>query len=266
MTARMPTWFLAHGAPTHLLGDHPVRDFWQCLPDHLPQPPRAIVCLSAHWLTDAPCLAGQVATPQIQYDFHGFPEALHHVRWPLKGDPDTAQWLRAWLRDAIPDLEEAPDRPFDHGVWVPLVAAWPVPPFAIYQLSLCPRRGTQWHLELGQRLAALRDQGVLLIGSGGLVHNLSRIDWCSRRGKAVSWADAFMQAWKHALARQDANTLCQPWSLPHGRDCVPTIEHYLPCLIALGAGEGDPVRPLHEGWEYGSLALHSYAFGSAGAG
>ena len=260
MTERMPAWFLAHGSPLHLLGDQPVRLFWQQLPQGLQRQPRAILCLSAHWLTRAPYLAGDVATPQIQYDFYGFPEALYHIQWPLEGEPATAKWLKSLLQGLLPELEVFPDRPIDHGVWVPLLSAWPKPGFPIYQLSLCPERGTRWHLELGRRLAPLRAEGVLIIGSGGIVHNLARIDWQAKCGDPSPWAATFMQAIEAAIVQGDFEALCDPRSLPHGRDCVPTIEHYLPLLVVLGTcTDGKQVRPLYKDWEYGSLALHSYA-------
>jgi len=258
MTERMPAWFLAHGAPLHLLGDQPVRRFWQQLPQQLPQPPRAVLCLSAHWQTPIPTLAGDVTAPEIQYDFHGFPDELYHIKWPLEGDPESEEWLKSSLQERLPELAEIPDRPFDHGVWVPLINAWPKPAFPIYQLSLCPQRGAHWHLELGRRLAPLRDEGLLIIGSGGLVHNLTRIDWHAQRGKPTAWAAAFMQALETTIVQHDFDALCDPWSLPYGRDCVPTLEHYLPLLVTLGTCTDEQVIPLYEEWEYGSLALHSY--------
>ena len=243
-----------------MVGDQPVRRFWQQLPESLPRQPRAVLCLSAHWLTTAPCLAGDVATPWIQHDFHGFPETLYRIRWPLTGAPETARWLKSRLERHLAAFYEQPERPFDHGVWVPLIHAWPKPEFPVYQLSLCPERGAQWHLELGRRLAPLREDGVLIIGSGGIVHNLGRIDWQAKRGHPAPWAAAFMAAVEAALLHRDFDALCDPWSLPHGHDCVPTIEHFLPLLVALGTClEGQQVRPLYKDWEYGSLALHSHA-------
>ena len=261
MNRRLPAWFLAHGAPLHLLGESPVRRFWQQLPETLPHNPRAILCLSAHWLTRAPALSGLSPNPGIQYDFSGFPEELYRIQWSLHDDPDTDHWLSEQLTQRLPDLQFEPHRPLDHGVWVPLINAWPQPDFPVYQLSLCPDRGAHWHLELGRKLAPLRDEGVLIIGSGGLVHNLRRIDWHAQRGKPAAWAAAFMQAVETAIAEHDFEALCHPWTLPHGRDCVPTIEHYLPLLVTLGTATDEPVHPLYKEWEYGSLALHSYAVG-----
>ena len=255
---RMPVWFLAHGAPSHLLGEQPVREFWQSLPEKLTRQPRAVLCLSAHWLTEVPSFAGDVPSPQIQYDFAGFPDELYQIQWPLKGNPETAKWLKSSLKNLLPELEVKETHPFDHGVWVPLMTAWPEPDFPVYQLSLCPQQGTKWHIDLGKQLAVLRDKGVLIIGSGGIVHNLSKINWQAPRGNSTDWAADFMQAVKVAMLKHDYAALSEPWSLPYGKKCVPTIEHYLPLLIMLGACLNEEIIPLYEDWEYGSLNLHSY--------
>jgi len=258
MTKPLPAWFLAHGAPFHLLGENPVRHFWQQLPDRLPRKPRAILCLSAHWLTISPCLCGMLDRPQIQYDFSGFPDELYRIQWPLKGHAGTAQWLKEKLITCLDELELQPERAFDHGVWVPLINAWPEPDFPVYQLSLCPERGAQWHLDMGRKLASLRHEEVLIIGSGGIVHNLGSINWQAKPGQATPWATEFMHAVESAITRQDYAALCDPWSLPHGRNCVPTIEHYLPLLVMLGCCIDEQVVTLYQDWELGSLSLHSY--------
>lgn len=265
MAERLPSWFLAHGAPLHALGEQPVRRFWAGLPHRLPRPPRALLCLSAHWQAARPTLAGQVAAPRIQHDFHGFPPALYQIRWPLQGEPKTAAWLATRLRDCLEVLDEDPAHPLDHGVWVPLASAWPAPPFPVYQLAMPDHEDPHAHWTLGQRLAPLRDEGVLIVGSGGLVHNLRRLDGQAPRGQAAPWAADFMQALEAAIAAGDRASLCEPWCLPHGREAVPSLEHYLPLLVTLGAAEGEPVTPLYRDWEYGSLALHSYAAGEASA-
>ena len=263
MSTRLPAWFLAHGAPLHLLGDSPVRRFWRRLPQILPYRPRAILCQSAHWLEQAPTLSGLAPSAGIQHDFHGFPEALYRFRWALHDDPETDRWLSGRLAGLLPGLRIDPDRPLDHGVWVPLIEAWPGPDFPVYQLSLCTGKDARRQLKqawtLGRQLAPLRDEGVLIIGRGGLVHNLRRLDWQARRGEPPAWAAAFMQAVKTAIAQRDFAALCDPWQLPYGRNCVLTVEHYLPLLVVLGTVGDEPVLPLYEDWEYGSLALHSYA-------
>ncbi len=264
----MPAWFLAHGAPLQLLADTPVRRFWAALPARLPTPPKALLCLSAHWLTSDPVLAGQVPRPAIQYDFHGFPELLYRLKWPLHPAPEILQETVTTLRRQLPELTEDAARPLDHGVWVPLVAAWPEPPFPVLQLSLCPERGARWHRELGRRLAPLREQGILVVGSGGLVHNLAQLDFDAPDGAAADWARTFMNALMDSLANGDLETLLDPRRLPHGRRAVPTIEHYLPWLVILGMAGNEPaaLEPMFSDWAYGALALHSFELAQADKG
>jgi len=262
MSERMPAWFLAHGAPLHMLGDQPVRQFWRQLPERLLQPPRALLCLSAHWLTRDSALAGNVPQPNIQYDFQGFPEQLYRIEWPLQGDSKTALWLESRLASLLSTLQPQPERPIDYCVWVPLIHGWPAPAFPVYQLSICPQQGALWHLELGRLLAPLRDEGVLIVGSGGIVHNLARLDWQAARGASEPWAADFMEVVERAIQRQDYAALCDPWSLPHGRDAVPTLEHYLPLLVTLGCSLNEAPMPLYRDWEYGNLAMHSYRVGA----
>ncbi|HEB97711.1 MAG TPA: dioxygenase [Sedimenticola thiotaurini] len=260
---RMPAWFLAHGAPTHLLGEEPVRRFWGSLADRLPRTPRAILCLSAHWLTDTPALSGHGDAPAIQHDFHGFPEPLYRIDWRPAADAAVARWMRGRLADLLGTLEEEPERPLDHGTWVPLLDPFPAPPFPVYQLSLCPGKGMRWHLDLGRLLAPLRDQGVLLIGSGGIVHNLSRLDWQAPPDRVTPWAGIFMDAVEKAIGAGDLDTLCAPLSLPSGSQCLPTVEHYLPLLTFLGSAADEAIVPLHREWAFGCLSLHSYGAGSS---
>ena len=255
----MPAWFIAHGAPLHLTGQQPVTRTWENLSSLLPRPPRAVLCLSAHWLTSEPTLSGNSSLPTIQYDFYGFPEELYRFQWPLHSDPKIAQQLQQDLKERIEHLQLEPERPLDHGVWVPLARAWPTPDFPVYQLSLCPQRGALWHVELGRSLASLRDEDILIIGSGGIVHNLSRINWQAPSGTSSNWADEFMQAVEQAIQQNDIEALCHPWNFPHGRDSVPTLEHYLPLLVILGMNQAKPLTPIIRDWEYGNLSMHSYS-------
>ncbi|MEJ2435919.1 MAG: class III extradiol ring-cleavage dioxygenase [Pseudolabrys sp.] len=146
----------------------------------------------------------------------------------------------------------------DHGVWVPLYRMWERPSFPVLQISLNSARGVRRHLELGRRLAPLRGRGVMIKASGGAVHNLRRLDWSGHATPPAPWADAFVEALEVAMARGDEQALCEPWSLPGGRESHPTLEHYLPLLVAYGAALPGPLAPVHRGWSHGSLALHAY--------
>lgn len=260
---RQPALFLSHGAPTFMTEANATTRFWQSLPQRLPAKPRALLCVSAHW--DAPqfSISGTQGKTGIQHDFYGFPDELYDIAWQEHEDNNTASWLLQRLRELGVEVAEE-TRPKDHGVWVPLKTLWPQPDFPVYQLSLNLAQGLDSHWALGQKLQALRDEGVLLIGSGGITHNLRAIDWHAAAECAAPWAAAFVAAVEAAIETGNRVALCQPWQLPHGKQNHPTVEHYAPLLVVLGAAEGEPVQALHRSWVYGTLALHAYGAGLQG--
>jgi 4,5-DOPA dioxygenase extradiol len=257
---RQPAIFLSHGAPTFMQEENATTRFWQSLPARLTAKPRAILCLSAHW--DAPqfTISGTLGKTGIQHDFYGFPAPLYDITWEEFENENTAAWLLQRLGDLGIAVTED-NRPKDHGVWVPLKTAWPEPDFPVYQLSLSLAQGLESHWALGQKLRALRDEGVLIIGSGGITHNLRAIDWQAAEGSATPWAAAFVEGVEMAIDNHDRETLCNPWQLPYGKASHPTVEHYAPLLTVMGAAEGEPVSALHRSWVYGTLALHAYGAG-----
>lgn len=258
---RQPALYLSHGAPTFMLEENAATRFWQSLPALLPEKPRAILCISAHW--DAPQLriSGTLGKAGIQHDFYGFPKELYDIRWDEHEDAETAAWLLQRLREMNVDVAED-SRPLDHGVWVPLKTAWPAPDFPVYQLSLTLEQGLDAQWELGQRLAALRDEGVLIVASGGITHNLRALDWHSAVESAAPWASAFVEAVEQGIAGNDRAALCKPWQFSYGKESHPTVEHYAPFLVMLGAANGEPVQTLHRSWMYGNFALNAYGAGN----
>lgn len=260
---KLPAWFIGHGAPTFLLSDNAARRFWKSLPAVLAsqtsQKPRAILSISAHWQTSHLCFSGQLAEPTIQHDFSGFPAELYDIRWPLPSGLEVGQDLLAQCQTLGLQVESDPSYPLDHGSWVPLREAWPKPEIPVFQLSICPQKGTRWHYELGQKLAFLREQGVLIIANGGISHNLRQIHWRMAEDEAVDWAQQFMQAFETALKNKDIDALLDPISLPFGAQAVPTLDHYLPFLVFAGLTEDLVTETLYQGWMYGSLACHAYS-------
>lgn len=253
-----PVLFLSHGAPDIVLHDSPTLRWWRHLASRLEQSPRLVLCISAHWDAPEPSLAGGVERPSLLYDFFGFPGPLYDITWALPDAREAARWLLGELADDGVVVRTDPQRGLDHGVWIPLRTMWPVAPAPVLQLSLSLARDPAWHLELGRRLAPLREHGVVIVASGGVVHNLRRLEWrAPENGAAPPWAREFVDAVEHALQAGDEAALCDPWSLPHGELCHPTLEHYVPLLVAAGAA-GAPLQPLHRAWSYGSLALHAY--------
>lgn len=257
---RQPAIFLSHGAPTFILEENAATRFWQSLPGMLPEKPRAILCMSAHWDQPRFCLSGSLGMPGIQHDYYGFPKALYDIDWPQHEDNTTAKWLVKRLQELKIDVLED-SWAMDHGLWVSLKKAWPEPDFPVYQLSLCLAQGLDSHWALGQKLSVLRDEGVLIIGSGGITHNLHEIDWHAADEHAVTWAQEFVDAVELAISKQDRLALCNPWQLPNGKKCHPSIEHYAPLLLAMGAANGEIVNAIHRSWKFGTIALHAYAAG-----
>lgn len=257
---RQPAIFLSHGAPTFMLEANVTTHFWQSLPALLPAVPRAVLCVSAHWDRPQLSISGTRGKTGVQHDFYGFTAPLYDITWDEMEDENTATWLLTRLRELQVDVVEE-SYPKDHGVWVPLKTMWPAAEFPVYQLSLNLALGLESHWALGQRLQALRAGGVLIIGSGGITHNLGALDWHAAEGAAAPWASAFVGAVEQAMANNDRKLLCNPWQFPYGKKCHPTVEHYAPLLVALGAAEGEQVQTLHRSWMYGTFALNAYGAG-----
>ena len=257
---RQPTMFLSHGAPTFMMEENATTRFWQHLPATLPEVPRAVLCISAHWDKPQLSISGTQGKTGIQHDFYGFPKQLYDIGWSEHEDKATAIWLLQSLHKlGVEVIEES--RPMDHGVWVPLKTLWPEPAFPVYQLSLSLSQGLDSHWALGKKLSALRDEGVLIIGSGGITHNLRALDWHAPEETAVPWATEFVAAVEQAIENNNHDALCNPLQFPYGKESHPTIEHYAPLLVVMGAAEGEHVQALHHSWMYGTFALHAYGAG-----
>lgn len=261
MLARLPTLFLSHGSPMLAVESSPAGHFLDGLGDQLPRP-RAIVVASAHFMMHRPMLGGH-ARPHTVHDFGGFPQALYEIRYPAPGEPDLAEEIAQRLSDAGLDAAVRPGHGLDHGVWVPLRRMYPDADVPVVPLSVMPHGDAAQHYALGQALAPLRNEGVLVIGSGGFVHNLGDLDWRHRDAPLAPWAAEF-SAWMHeALATRDWAALLE-WEqrAPHARHAHPTVEHLMPLFVALGAaGESPEATTIHRSHEMGTLALDAFAFG-----
>jgi 4,5-DOPA dioxygenase extradiol len=256
MADLLPTLFLSHGAPDVVLRPSAARTFLAGLAATLPRP-RAIVVASAHWEENTPMVEGGGA-PRMIYDFGGFPPDLYRQQYPAPGDPALASRIVAMLTEAgfSPRLRE---RGFDHGVWTPLLLAWPAADIPVVPVSLIRDGDAATHLRLGRALAGLRAQNVLVIGSGSAVHNLGVL---APGQPPLPWAAAFDDWLVRACENGDAAAL-GAWltDAPEARYAHPTPDHLMPLLVALGAaGPGARGRVLHRSWDYGSLAMTSFAF------
>jgi 4,5-DOPA dioxygenase extradiol len=252
---RLPSIFVAHGAPLLALDrelGEPLRRWGEALGK-----PRAILALSAHW-EDAPLTFGATETVPLIYDFSGFPQELYQVRYPAPGAPWLADRVDALLTGREPRRST---RGLDHGVWTPLVHLYPDADVPVLQLSM-PRPFSSADLfELGRALAPLRDEAVLVLGTGNITHNLRRLDW-QAEAPTPAWAVEF-DAWiKDVLERRDFDALVRYESrAPQLRLAQPTDDHLRPLLVAAGAGANESVRFPIEGWEYESLSRRSVEFG-----
>lgn len=256
-TARMPALFLAHGAPP-LLDDAGWMGELNAWAGALP-PPAAVLMLSAHW-EDRPVTIGATRTVPLIYDFYGFPRHHYEQTYAAPGAPALAERIRGILQPLHPVADE-PERGLDHGAWVPLVAMYPEADVPVLQLSL-PGEDPAELFALGRALRPLREEGVLLTGSGFITHNVRALDW-SGRSDPPSWAAEF-DAWvAEALARGDVDALLDYRRKGPGANlALPTREHFIPLLVALGASdEGDPVQFPISGFWMGSLTRRSVQFG-----
>lgn len=248
---RLPTLFVSHGSPMVLVQPSPARAFLTGLGASLPRP-SAILVVSAHWCTQRPTVS-MAARPRTIHDFHGFPAQLYDLRYEPPGAPDVAARV-AELTGA-----EMAEYGLDHGAWVPLLLGWPDEDIPVLQLSVQPREDPLHHYELGQKLALLREAGVLILASGALTHNLRA--YFSDDPSAVSRSQAFAAWMAEAVAKDRVDDLLNYRAkAPDAAFAHPTDEHLLPLFVALGAAGADTGRVLHRSLD-GSLAMDAYAWG-----
>ncbi|MGZ5036393.1 MAG: 4,5-DOPA-extradiol-dioxygenase [Usitatibacter sp.] len=254
---RLPALFLSHGAPTLAVEETDETRAWAKLAAELPRP-KAILAVSAHWDTDAPMVSTAVK-PETIHDFSGFPRALYEQRYPAPGAAELAKRVVELAAKAGMPCASDPSRGLDHGAWVPLKWMYPAADIPVTQLSVQSRRGARHHFDLGKALAPLRDEGVLILASGGIVHNLREIQWQAR--EPVAWAKAFNDWMADGVSRGAVDELLDYRErAPSAVRSHPTDEHLEPFFVALGAG-GLPARRLELGFVLGSLGMDSYVFG-----
>ncbi|PTQ13299.1 dioxygenase [Sphingomonas oleivorans] len=261
----LPALFVSHGAPTFPLTDAPARAFLEGLAAELPMRPKAILVISAHWEAVGP-IVNDVVINETIHDFYGFPPELYRISYPAPGSKALADRVAALLGTKDIPVGRDPRRGLDHGAWVPLRLIYPHPDIPVVQLSVETAKGPAYHLELGRLLAPLREEGVLILGSGGFTHDLSsfRDYYHALHAPAPDWVTAFADWMDAALAAGRVDDLLAYRRLaPHAARNHPTEEHLLPLFVALGAGCGEGVRRLHASTTHGILRMDAYAFGGA---
>ena len=254
----LPSLFISHGAPMLALEPGASGPALANLAAALPRA-KAIVLVSAHWESaDLRVMAG--AQPETWHDFGGFPRALYALRYSAPGAPSLAVEVASLLAQAGLPATLDTQRPFDHGAWVPLRLMYPAAEVPVLQVSLPTQGGADVQVRVGQALAALREQGVLLIGSGSITHNLGELDWRAGPDAIEPWAQAFRDWVVAHLAAGDVDALLDyRRRAPFAARNHPTEEHLLPLFFALGAG--GTFATVHQGFSYGALGMDIYRFG-----
>ncbi|HEX7324710.1 MAG TPA: 4,5-DOPA dioxygenase extradiol [Rhodanobacteraceae bacterium] len=258
---RMPVLFVGHGSPMNAIEDNPWRRRWQQLGAELPRP-RAVLCVSAHWATRGVAVTAS-PRPETIHDFYGFPPELFAVRYPAPGDPGLAATIARQVGDAAVPVQLDPQRGLDHGTWSVLCAMYPAADVPVLQLSLDVRQPGAWHYALAQRLAFLREAGVLVVASGNIVHNLQLLGRYWNAPQPPDWAARFRDRVRDAVLQHDHAALCAWPTL--GADvalAVPTPEHYLPLLYALALQRPDEPAELFNDDVFATLAMTSVCVGA----
>lgn len=259
----MPSLFLSHGAPTLPVTETPARAFLSRLGSELDRPD-AILVVSAHWETAAPTL-NAVEWNDTIHDFYGFPRPLYDMRYPAPGAPALAARIATLLHDGGLACDIDLQRGLDHGAWVPLSLIYPAADIPVLQLSVQPNLGPAHHLHIGRTLAPLRNDGVLIIGSGSFTHDLSEFRGHMPNDRPPDWVNDFADWFDAALSeRRIADLVDYRHLAPHAVKNHPSEEHLLPFYVALGAAGSKPVaRRLHASATYGVLRMDVYAFAAS---
>jgi 4,5-DOPA dioxygenase extradiol len=255
----MPSVFFGHGNPLNALQSNEWTEGWAAIGQSIPRP-RAILCVSAHWYLPATLVTAQ-ERPRTIHDFGGFPRELYEVEYPAAGMPELAQRVRELLAPVPVGLDNKWG--LDHGTWSVLCHVFPGADIPVVQLSIDETQPAQFHYELAARLAPLRDEGVLVIGSGNLVHNLHTYAWGRHKVEPFDWAVRFEErARALLLAGEHAPLVAYDTLGQDARLSAPTPDHYLPLLYVLAQRqEGEPVGFPVEGFDGGSISMLSIRIG-----
>ena len=256
VSPRMPLVFLGHGSPMNIVEDNPYKRSWSELGSSLPRP-QAILVISAHWMTQGTTLVDTSSMPRTIHDFYGFPDELYAEQYPAKGHPQLAGDVATLLSDF--QVQKDDSWGLDHGAWALLKSLFPNADVPVFQLSVDISRDMNSHLEIGKVLSELRDRGVLILGSGNVVHNLHTLRF---NGRPHDWAIEFDNFVANKLNERDFSALVDIASMGSLMTMAnPTLEHYAPALAIAGASDSkDELITTTEGIDLGAVSMRSFVF------
>jgi len=259
MVKLMPAIFFGHGNPMNALSRNAYTEGWASIGKSISRP-KAVLAISAHWYVPATAVTTNLAPPTI-HDFGGFPQELYQVQYPAPGSPELARRVKDILSPVLVALDESWG--LDHGTWAVLCHVFPDADIPVVQLSIDETQPPQFHYEIGKRLAPLREEGVLIVGSGNIVHNLHAYAWGRHGMKPFDWAVRYEKHARELLLKGDDDLLIAYEKL--GQDAmlsIPTPDHYLPLLYVMGARkEGEKVSFPVEGVDGGSVSMLAVQIG-----
>lgn len=260
MSSLLPAIFFGHGNPMNAVMNNKYTEAWRQIGKHLPKP-KAILSISAHWFVPGTGLTVSTA-PRTIHDFGGFPRELYQVQYPAPGAPDLARRIQRMLAPLEVGLDDAWG--LDHGTWSVLRHVYPNADIPIVQLSIDETQPPSFHFEIGRKLASLREEGILIVGSGNLVHNLHTYAWGRHMPDPYDWAIRFEADAKERMLAGEYKSLVDYEALgPEAVLSVPTPDHYLPMLYVLGARqEGEAVSFPVEGVDGGSISMLTIQVGN----
>lgn len=254
-SSRQPVMFIGHGSPMNIVRDNAFTKSLRALGEKT-EKPKALLVVSAHWLTQGETSVSTNPKPQTIYDFGGFPDELYKVKYEAPGQPEIAHDIATNVKSL--KIHEDHEMGLDHGAWSILHHLWPKADVPVFQLSIDYDKPMQFHYDLGKELRGLRDKGLMVLGSGNIVHNLRRIDW-EEDAKVYDWAQEF-DAWaKDKLVARDDAALIALDKQPSGRIAHPTHDHYLPMLYVLGMLDAkEQIRFTHESFQNASISMRCF--------
>ena len=258
MTERVPAFFISHGAPLLALdASDATHRFLSELGPSLCKP-KAVLVVSAHWETDVPSVSSALR-PETIHDFYGFPDSLYQMAYPAPGAPELAGRVAQLLGEAAIETRVDSARGLDHGAWIPMMLMYPQADVPVIQLSVQIAPGTEHHYAIGKALRPLRNEGVLIVGSGGLTHNLSEVELHSNSKDLPDWGAQFRTWVVSAVEQGRLDDLLQYRSMaPHAVRNHPREEHFLPLLVAAGAASAG--TRVHADVAYRALAMDAFRF------